>query len=103
LDITCNFQQVSVETLIKRVLNSEHYPLLSELYSFFMVVPLTTVDCERVFSTMNLIKTDRRSRLLIDNLNSLMLISILGPETNDDDLILRSIDHWKRKGRRYFA
>jgi hypothetical protein len=35
----------------------------------------TTVSCERGFSTMNLIKTEKRGRLTEDNLNALMILS----------------------------
>jgi hypothetical protein len=45
-----------------------------------LVSPVSTVDCERWFSRMNLIKTDVRNKLAIDNLENLMRVSPLTPE-----------------------
>ena len=59
------------------------YKLLYRLYSILVVLPYSTAECERGFSTMNDIKTDTRNRLgniLID----LMLIAMYGDEHNFD-------------------
>jgi len=86
-DIITNLKTSSDNVLKKRVLNSTVYPKLCQLYSFIMVIPLTTVECERSFSIMNLIKTDIRFSLAHETLDNLMAISILDP------IILSSLIH----------
>ncbi|CAL8288086.1 unnamed protein product [Arctogadus glacialis] len=39
------------------------YPCLSLLASIALIVPVSSVNCERDFSAMNRIKTDLRNRL----------------------------------------
>lgn len=63
----------------------EQYPLIYSLIEYAAVIPLQTVDCERGFSRMNLVKTELRNRLLIENVNNLLMISIEGPERADFD------------------
>lgn len=42
-------------------------------------IPCSSAECERDFSLMNIIETDRRSSLLVRNVSSLMFININGP------------------------
>jgi hypothetical protein len=76
--------------------------LIFSLIQIIAVLPATSVDCERGFSTLNRIKADLRSKLE-DHLESLMRIS----STNMDVSILRReyaealIQKWRnRKERR---
>ena len=50
-------------------------PLLDILYT----VPISTAECERGFSQMNLISSDLRSSLTTRNLSNLMFIKLNGP------------------------
>jgi hypothetical protein len=52
-------------------------------YEFIMVIPLSTVECERNFSKMNLIKTEVRNQLDAETLGALMNISINGPDASE--------------------
>jgi len=42
-------------------------------------IPVSTAECERGFSAMNIIITERRSSLLIEHVSSLMFIKLHGP------------------------
>ena len=55
-------------------------PKISKIYEYLQVVPLTTVECERSFSRMNLIKTCLRNNLEVSTLSDLMNISLNGPD-----------------------
>ncbi|KAK5871515.1 hypothetical protein PBY51_004394 [Eleginops maclovinus] len=55
------------------------YPSLSQLAAIALTVPISSVNCERDFSTMNRVKTDLRNRLQGDHLAACMLLSISGP------------------------
>ena len=100
-DLKINLKGFSTELIQKRALGKDHYPLLAELYSFFMAIPITSVECERSFSKMNIIKTELRNGLYNDTLNDLMLIPILGPSNLEDFDPHPMINQWKTMTR-YF-
>ena len=62
------------------------FPSFKSLANVALVLPMSSVPCERGFSTQNRIKTARRSRLTDDHVNTLMLISIHGPPLADFDI-----------------
>ena len=55
------------------------YPNLSKLCSISLVLPVSTADCKRGFSTLKQIKTVPRNRLSTTTLNRLIQISTEGP------------------------
>ena len=54
------------------------YPLF-KLASIAALIPVSTADCERSFSTMNRVKTKLRNRMTTSTLDSLIRISKEGP------------------------
>lgn len=82
--LIAEFKEVStrdvMSTLSANTTFSSLYPTLSKLASIALVVPVSTADCERGFSTMNRIKTDPRNRLKTDTLDKLIRLSSEGPE-----------------------
>lgn len=54
-------------------------PSVRMIKSIISVLPVSSADCERGFSTMNLILTDIRNRMLIHNVSSLLFVSLVGP------------------------
>ncbi|MCO5567029.1 hypothetical protein L7F22_020712 [Adiantum nelumboides] len=61
------------------------YPNMMKLWQILLVVPASSVACERGFSKQNIIKTDDRQCLDVKTLEALMRISLLGPDVNDVD------------------
>ncbi|XP_071138765.1 zinc finger protein 862-like isoform X2 [Mytilus edulis] len=59
------------------------YPTLAQYAQILLVIPVSTADCERSFSTLNRLKTFLRNRLCQKILNPLMTISIEGPAVQD--------------------
>lgn len=59
------------------------YPSLGLLAKRLLVLPVSTVDCERGFSKQNLIKTDLRNSIKPASLDNLMRISIEGPPCSE--------------------
>ena len=57
----------------------ESFPMLSKLLATTLTLPVSTADCERGFSVMNITKTQLRNRMKVETLASLMRISIEGP------------------------
>jgi hypothetical protein len=70
------------------------YPNLSRAYRYYACLPISTVENERSFSKMNVIKTNRRNRLEEDALSAFMMISINGPPQEEFDP-RRAIECWK--------
>ncbi|MCO5592298.1 hypothetical protein L7F22_046298 [Adiantum nelumboides] len=58
----------------------ETFPNFLRLWQILLVLPISSVPCERGFSKQNIIKTDRRQSLKVDTLEMLMRISLLGPD-----------------------
>ncbi|KAF3856793.1 hypothetical protein F7725_017516 [Dissostichus mawsoni] len=52
---------------------------LKPLIQCMKTIPCSTAECERGFSLMNNICTDRRSTLLLSNVSNMMMISLNGP------------------------
>jgi hypothetical protein len=80
---------------------------LCQIVELFMVVVLSSVECERLFSAMNLTKDKMRTRMLSDLLNDLMMIKLNGPSCHGKGslfdtealthLIDRAYELWKRR------
>ena len=78
---------MTTRQLMSHVLKTEKlcrmFPNLAKLAAIGLVLPLSTVDCERGFSTLSRVKTDLRNRLINETLNHLLVISIEGPNPAD--------------------
>ena len=59
------------------------HQLLVKLRTLVAVIPLDTSECERGFSTMNLIMSPSRARLSDSKLDWLMRVALLGPNIKD--------------------
>ncbi|XP_076592637.1 uncharacterized protein LOC143324214 [Chaetodon auriga] len=59
------------------------YPLLSHLAAVALVIPVSSVNCERDFSTMNRVKSDLRNRLQGEHLAACLRVSINGPSPEE--------------------
>ena len=90
------------DILISLVKHQEVFPNLAHIASSLLVIPVHSADCERGFSAMGRIKTKLRSRLCNQSVNSLMFISIEGPDLFDFDFG-KVLQNWARvHNRRLF-
>ena len=67
------------------------FPNLAKLAAIGLLWPMSTMDCERGFSTLSRVKTDLRNRLNNTTLNHLLMMSIEGPPHSDfpyDNLVI---------------
>ena len=78
---------MTTHQLMSHVLKTEElcrmFPNLAKLAAIGLLLPLSTVDCERGFSTLSRVKTDLRNKLINKTLNHLLVISIEGPNPAD--------------------
>lgn len=80
--------------------HKDQFPCLLKLAHACLTLPVSTVCCERGFSTQNRIKTKLRNRMKMRRLDVLMRISEEGPPVKDLDFS-KPIEMWcKLKDRR---
>ena len=76
-------KEMSVHQLMSHLLKSEElklmFPNLVKLAAIGLLLPRSTVDCERGFSALTRVKTSIRNRLSARMLNHLLVIAIEGP------------------------
>ena len=80
---------------------SPQFPNLSKLLSVVLTHPVHTADCERAFSTQNMIQTQRRNRLSAERCDQLMRVGIEGGEMKDSDF-KAAVKLWSKPNRRIF-
>ena len=73
--VASNLQKDKEEGIFKFALSTPLFSILSQLLNVYLTIPLSTSSCERVFSKMNIIKTDLRNRMEPNTLQQLMMIS----------------------------
>lgn len=73
--------------------NRDSYPHLALLAAIGLTIPVTSVDCERGVSRYNAIKTDSRSSLTVNHVNTLMIISLEGKDLQNFDF-KAAFDWW---------
>lgn len=75
------------------------YPLISQLLAQVIVLPASSAEVERVFSTMTRTKTPLRNRLTTSMLDNLIRISMDGPDSGQWDPVPAALK-WKSMGNR---
>lgn len=75
------------------------FPNLCKLAIIALVIPMSSADCERGFSTLKRIKTRLRNRLSNRILNYLLMISIEGPDLQKFDFN-KAVDKWAAQRNR---
>ena len=71
---------------------------LNVLMDLLAVLPISSAECKRGFSQMNLIHTSDRNRLLTDTVSDLMMICINGPPLRSCNAI-KYVLSWLKSGR----
>ena len=75
------------------------FPMTSSLLARIIVLPASSAEVERVFSSVKRIKTPLRNRLLSTTLDSLVRTTMDGPDLNDFDPIPVAKE-WESKRKR---
>lgn len=86
------------ETLIKKY--NDSYPDFCVLAKYMLTAPLTSVPCERGFSSQNRIKTKSRAKIDNDRVTKLIRVMEEGPEIEDfnvDQVAVRFDDLKKKR------
>lgn len=92
-----DFDNLSWKQVHKRF--GTEYPKVLNLFDLILTIPATSTACERGFSHMKLIKSDRRSLMSETTLSNSLMIKLEGPsipEFNPDE----AIDLWFSKCQR---
>ncbi|XP_070542020.1 uncharacterized protein C17orf113-like [Ptychodera flava] len=83
--------------------HQDDFPDFCKLASIALVIPLSSVPCERAFSCQNRIKTKLRNRLTPAHLSTLMKISLEGKERSEFNFLQAVSNFNEQKARRKFA
>ena len=80
-------KQLPPRKLMTHILNTTEiqamFPNLSKLAAIGLLLPMSTVDCERGFTALSRIKTNLHNRLSRRILNDLMTITVEGPPPSE--------------------
>lgn len=96
-------QNLPFSMLCKTALTQHcRFPLLSRLVAVVVSVPISTSCCERGFKAMSRIRTDERTKLSNEVLNTLMMTAVNGVAVTEYDP-QPAIQHWylTSSGRRF--
>ena len=74
-------------------------PNCAKLSAIAFCMQLTSVECERSFSTQDRLKNKHRASIRSEKLNTLMTIHILGPSA-DSYNPSPAVSHWLRQKKR---
>ena len=88
-----------LETVESALQNDENHtipPSIRKAKSIVNTIAVSSAEAERGFSKMNIIYSDKRSRLLVENVNNLMTIDLLGLPLEDWDPT-SSVKSWLRQ------
>lgn len=66
-------------------MNYERYQVLFPFKKFIDTIPMTSVECERIFSIMNLIKDKRKNQLSTINLFYRIVLKVHGGKVESFD------------------
>ncbi|XP_051058935.1 zinc finger protein 862 [Phodopus roborovskii] len=103
LSLKAATQNLPFSVLCKNALTQHcRFPLLSKLMAVVVIVPISTSCCERGFKAMNRIRTDERTKLSNEVLNTLMMTAVNGVAVTEYDP-QPAIQHWymTSSGRRF--
>ena len=69
---------------VNRRFRSE-YPRILDLFDVILTIPATSTACERGFSHMKLIKSEKRSSMKEESLSNSLMIKLEGPSIKEFD------------------
>ena len=82
--VEADFEERKLFPSLKSILKAHEHDAatvhLKRILCTYLVLPMSSVDCERGFSVLKLVKNRLRNRLLQINLNHAMMVAIEGPE-----------------------
>ncbi|XP_057628911.1 zinc finger protein 862 isoform X2 [Chionomys nivalis] len=103
LSLKAATQNLPFSVLCKNALTQHcRFPLLSKLLAVVVSVPISTSCCERGFKAMHRIRTEERTKLSSEVLNTLMMTAVNGVAVAEYDP-QPAIQHWylTSSGRRF--
>ena len=94
-----SFSTMSICDFIQKFLTldiEDAYPNFLALANLYLCIPISSVDCERGFSTYNIIKSYLRNRLHVSTVNTLMQMSVETPPLPDLHKFNfeKAFEHW---------
>lgn len=82
---------------------TELFPATAFFANLYMIVPCSSVECERVFSHMNLVKNSKRNRMAVSTVDRNLLIKLDGKDPThfyQTEDAKQCIDRWNTSKQR---
>ena len=99
--VSTEWTKLEPDQIYEKIEKSQHFIYIKRLIKIYRSLPLSSVECERVFSSVNRIKNEMRNRLEDETLDDLLMISSNGIDIKDFDF-QESFQRWKSEKKRYF-
>ena len=103
---TCSSHNMDATDVLRMLALNETYqtlyPILSKFAQIALALPVSNADSERGFSCMNRVKTQLRNRLSVSSLDTLLRISIEGPDISHFDFSSAVTEWSSLRNRRIF-
>ncbi|XP_078581210.1 zinc finger protein 862-like [Branchiostoma floridae x Branchiostoma japonicum] len=99
--LRAHYSGLTTTQVLRKVMkvHGDTMPNLAKLAAAASVIPVSTADCERGFSTMKRVKTPLRNRMNESTLNNLLMISVEGPPAEEFDFNA-ACDSWGKMAKR---
>ena len=100
--VSKEWSKLSVEEIYTKINISSNFVHLNKLIKIYRTLPLSSVECERVFSNVGIIKNELRNRLDHITLDELLMISRNREDMKDFNL-QEAFKSWQSEKNRYFT
>ncbi|KAL4501651.1 hypothetical protein ABPG72_018702 [Tetrahymena utriculariae] len=96
---------MAISDILKLISQSIFLKDISIFYQLFQLIPISSVECERIFSHVTNILSKKRNQLDTQTINDLLFISRNGPEIENIQKfdINKAIEYWKNDKLRRFV
>ena len=97
-----NYRGLSFKELSKEIVTKKRtsFPVISKLLEFILVLPMSSVPCERGFSQHNRIRTKYRQQLVVLTVKSLLFVLVNRSHTDEHDCT-KPLREWNRRRNRH--
>ena len=86
---------LSSDVYSRMYVDSEQYPEIMKPFKLSLLITPSTGNAERAFSALNLIHTKQRNRLVVQSLERLLRINLVGPKVLDEEIYETLVDNYK--------
>ena len=99
--VSKEWSKLSIDEIYNKINISSNFVHLNKLIKIYRTIPLSSVECERVFSNVGTIKNELRNRLDDTTLDDFLMINRNGEELKNYNFE-EAFKYWQSDKNRYF-